>query len=98
MLDVMLMVIIGGLGTLYGGIVGATVLLTARTLLPDLRALGAALAPGSEILQRLADRWLLYFGVLFILVVFFFPKGVLGTLREARSRQASEPARPPIRT
>ena len=57
-----------------------------------------ALAPGSEILQRLADRWLLYFGVLFILVVFFFPKGVLGTLREARSRQASEPARPPIRT
>ena len=98
MLDVLLMVIIGGLGTLYGGIVGAAVLLTARTLLPDLRALGAALAPGSEILQRLADRWLLYFGVLFILVVFFFPKGVLGTLREARSRQASEPARPPIRT
>ena len=98
MLDVLLMVIIGGLGTLYGGIVGAAVLLTARTLLPDLRALGTALAPGSEILQRLADRWLLYFGVLFILVVFFFPKGVLGTLREVRSRPASEPARPPIRT
>ena len=38
MLDVLLMVIIGGLGTLYGGIVGAGVLLTARTLLPDLRA------------------------------------------------------------
>ena len=73
MLDVLLMVIIGGLGTLYGGIVGAAVLLTARTLLPDLRALGAALAPGSEVLQRLADRWLLYFGILFILVVFFFP-------------------------
>jgi len=30
----------------------------------------------------MADRWLLYFGVLFILVVFFFPKGVLGTLRD----------------
>ncbi len=88
MLDVLLMVIIGGLGTLYGGIVGAAVLLTARTLLPDLRALGAALAPGSEILQRLADRWLLYFGILFILVVFFFPKGVLGTLREVRARRA----------
>jgi hypothetical protein len=39
MLDVLLMVIIGGLGTLYGGIVGAVVLLAARTLLPDLRAL-----------------------------------------------------------
>ena len=96
MLDVLLMVIIGGLGTLYGGIVGAAILLTARTLLPDLRALGAALAPGSEILQRLADRWLLYFGVLFILVVFFFPKGVLGTLREGWGRRGRAPASPPI--
>ena len=56
MLDVLLMVIIGGLGTPYGGIVGAVVLLTARTLLPDLRALGAALAPRLRGLQRLADR------------------------------------------
>jgi branched-chain amino acid transport system permease protein len=94
---VLLMVIIGGLGTLYGGIVGAAILLTARTLLPDLRTLGAALAPGSEILQRLADRWLLYFGVLFILVVFFFPKGVLGTLREAWARDEPAPETPPGR-
>jgi branched-chain amino acid transport system permease protein len=36
--------------------------------------------------QRLTDRWLLYFGVLFILVVFFFPKGVLGSLRRSRPR------------
>jgi branched-chain amino acid transport system permease protein len=97
MLDVLLMVIIGGLGTLYGGIIGAGVLLTARTLLPDLRALGAALAPGSEVLQRFADRWLLYFGVLFILVVFFFPKGVLGTLRDTGTRRTRTPAPPPIR-
>jgi branched-chain amino acid transport system permease protein len=97
MLDVLLMVIIGGLGTLYGGIVGAAVLLTARTLLPDLRAVGAALVPGSEVFQRLADRWLLYFGVLFILVVFFFPKGVLGTLREAWARRARAPGPPAIR-
>jgi branched-chain amino acid transport system permease protein len=97
MLDVLLMVIIGGLATLYGGIVGAAVLLSARTLLPDLRTLGAAVAPGSEILQRLADRWLLYFGVLFILVVFFFPKGILGSLREAWGRRGSSPGVPPIR-
>ncbi len=89
MLDVLLMVIIGGIGTLYGGIIGAGFLITARTLLPDLRAVGAALFPGSEILQRLADRWLLYFGVLFILVVFFFPKGVLGTVRDRMARRAA---------
>jgi branched-chain amino acid transport system permease protein len=86
MLDVLLMVIIGGIGTLYGGIVGAALLLTARTLLPDLRGLAAALVPQSEILGRLAERWLLYFGILFILVVFFFPRGVLGTIRERRAR------------
>jgi branched-chain amino acid transport system permease protein len=82
MLDVLLMVIIGGIGTLYGGIVGAAVLLTARTLLPNLRGLGATVFAESEILQRLSERWLLYFGILFILVVFFFPRGVLGTVRE----------------
>jgi branched-chain amino acid transport system permease protein len=89
MLDVLLMVIIGGIGTLYGGIIGAAFLLTARTLLPDLRTLSAALFPGSEILQRLSERWLLYFGILFILVVFFFPRGVLGTIRERLSRRSA---------
>lgn len=81
MLDILLMVVIGGIGTLHGGVVGAALLVTARTLLPDLRGLAAALMPGSELALRLADRWLLYFGVAFILVVFFFPRGVLGTLR-----------------
>lgn len=88
MLDVLLMVIIGGIGTLWGGLIGAAVLLTARLLLPDLRGL-AVLLGGSELAQRLTARWLLIFGVLFILVVFFFPKGVLGTAREAHRRRRS---------
>ena len=89
MLDVLLMVIIGGIGTLYGGLIGAAFLLTARALLPDLRTWGAALFPGSEIAQRLAERWLLYFGILFILIVFFFPRGVYGTLRHTRAPRRS---------
>jgi branched-chain amino acid transport system permease protein len=93
MLDVLLMVIIGGIGTLYGGFVGAAILLTARTLLPNLRGLGGSLVAGSEILQRLSERWLLYFGILFVLVVFFFPRGVLGTLREVAARRRG-PATP----
>lgn len=87
MLDVLLMVIIGGIGTLYGGLIGATVLLGARTLLPNLRGLGASVFAGSDILQRLSERWLLYFGILFVLVVYFFPRGVLGSLREAIARR-----------
>jgi branched-chain amino acid transport system permease protein len=86
MLDILLMVIIGGIGTLDGGIIGAAVLLTAQTLLPNLRAAGAALFPGSELAQRLTDRCLLYFGVMFVLVVFFFPRGVIGTLRRSSPR------------
>ena len=87
MLDLLLMVIIGGIGTLYGGIIGAGFLLSAQALLPNLRAVAASVFAGSDLLQRLTERWLLYFGVLFILVVFFFPKGVIGTLREVRARR-----------
>jgi branched-chain amino acid transport system permease protein len=92
MLDVLLMVVIGGIGTLYGGIVGAAFLLGARTLLPNLRGVGAAVFVESEILQRLSERWLLYFGILFVLVVFFFPRGVLGTLGELAGRRRGAPA------
>ena len=93
MLDVLLMVIIGGIGTLYGGIVGAAVLLTARTLLPNLRGLGGRCSRAPRSCSGSSERWLLYFGILFILVVFFFPRGVLGTLREgaARPRRAGAP-------
>lgn len=96
MLDVLLMVIIGGIGTLYGGLIGAAFLLTARTLLPDLRALGTTVFAGSEILQRLSERWLLYFGILFVLVVFFFPKGVLGTLRDVTARRRGRAGAPEV--
>jgi branched-chain amino acid transport system permease protein len=89
MLDILLMVIIGGIGTLWGGIIGAVFLLTAQTLLPSLRAAAQALFPGSELAQRLGERWPLYFGVLFILVVVFFPRGVLGTLRERAARRGA---------
>ncbi len=87
MLDVLLMVIIGGIGTLYGGLIGAAFLVTARMLLPYLGSWGAALFPGSTLAQTLTERWLLYFGILFILVVFFFPRGVLGSLRDRFARR-----------
>ena len=87
MLDILLMVIIGGIGTLHGGLIGAAFLLTAQTVLPGLSAVGASLFPGSAWVQRLTERWPLYFGVLFILVVFFFPRGVIGTVRERAARR-----------
>jgi branched-chain amino acid transport system permease protein len=85
MLDVLLMVVIGGVGTLWGGVVGAAVLLTAQTLLPNLRALGGQWLGGGALAGRLTERWLIYFGILFIVVVFFFPRGILGSLRQRRT-------------
>jgi branched-chain amino acid transport system permease protein len=94
MLDVLLMVIIGGMGTLYGGLIGAAFLLTARLSLPYLRSAGAALFPGSSLVQTLTERWLLVFGILFILVVFFFPRGILGTAQAALARRRDLAPRP----
>ncbi|HMK64302.1 MAG TPA: branched-chain amino acid ABC transporter permease [Thermodesulfobacteriota bacterium] len=91
MLNVLLMVIIGGLGTLYGSIVGAAFIKIAETWLPDMQKVAKSLLPNVEIATRLAERWILYFGILFILVVFFFPKGFVGTARDMiKARKASD--------
>jgi branched-chain amino acid transport system permease protein len=82
MLSVLLMVIIGGMGTLYGAIVGAAFMLIAETFLPDLQGMTRSLFPHAAGLHEAMERWLLVFGVLFIVVVFFFPKGIVGSLRE----------------
>jgi branched-chain amino acid transport system permease protein len=87
MLYILLMLIIGGMGTLYGSIVGAAFLMIIETWLPDLQKAGALVFPQTEIVQRLLERWELYFGILFILVVFFFPKGIVGTTRAMLARR-----------
>jgi branched-chain amino acid transport system permease protein len=97
MLNILLMVIIGGLGTVYGGIVGAAFITITETWLPDLLKAGAGLLPKVEILQRVADRWVLFFGLAYVLVVLFFPKGVMGSVRDyiaqrqAGNAQANQP-------
>ena len=87
MLNVLLMVIIGGMGTLYGGIVGAAFLLITQTFLPDLQNLAKDFFPQATLLHNVLERWLLLFGILFILVVIFFPKGVIGSVQDYISRR-----------
>ncbi|MFH0845375.1 MAG: branched-chain amino acid ABC transporter permease [Pseudomonadota bacterium] len=90
MLDVLLMVIIGGMGTLYGGIIGAAFIKITQTFLPDLQHLAKSLFPHAELLHNVLERWLLLFGVLFILVVIFFPKGVIGSVKEKLSKRKTD--------
>jgi branched-chain amino acid transport system permease protein len=83
MVDVLLMVVIGGMGTLYGPAIGAAVIVLAQSYLqPGLQSLTAMVA-GLPLLPALfhPDRWLLWLGVLFILIVRFFPAGIIGSLR-----------------
>jgi branched-chain amino acid transport system permease protein len=87
MLYILLMVIIGGLGTMYGSIIGAAFIKITETWLPDLQKLAVALFPNVDMIHRLAERWVLYFGILFILVVFFFPRGFVGKARDMITRR-----------
>ena len=91
MLDILLIVVIGGMGTLYGAVVGAALFVLAQNYLQDLLKLGSVALEGVPVLPLLvsADRWLLWLGVLFVLAVYHFPTGVVGRLRlRAQQRQA----------
>ena len=83
MMDVLLMVVIGGMGTIYGATIGAAVFLVAQSYLQDLLRMGSEAAASWPWLSALLspDRWLLWLGVLFVLSVYYFPTGVVGRLR-----------------
>ena len=88
MLDVLLIVVIGGMGTIYGavdrrGAVRAGAELPAgpaqarqRRHVEGVPWLSALLSP---------DRWLLWLGLLFVLSVYYFPTGIVGRLRAMRA-------------
>lgn len=86
MLDILLMVVIGGMGTMYGAVVGATLFVLAQNYLQNLMGLASGATEGVPVVSDLLDpdRWLLWLGVLFILSVYFFPTGIVGRLRAGR--------------
>jgi branched-chain amino acid transport system permease protein len=82
MLDILLMVVIGGMGTLYGSVIGATIFILAENYLQALMGAMSKSMAGLPVLPQLfnPDRWLLWLGVLFVLSVYFFPAGIVGKL------------------
>ncbi|MBL8572224.1 MAG: branched-chain amino acid ABC transporter permease [Hyphomicrobiaceae bacterium] len=83
MLDILLMVVIGGMGTMYGAVIGASLFILAQNYLQRLMGLAAEALAGVPVLPHLVhpDRWLLWLGVLFVLSVYYFPSGIVGRLR-----------------
>ena len=90
MLDVLLIVVIGGMGTIYGAVVGSVLLVLAQNYLQDLMKLGESAMHGVPVLAQIVspDRWLLWLGILFVLSVYYFPSGVVGRLRQLGGRKA----------
>jgi branched-chain amino acid transport system permease protein len=89
MLDVLLVVVIGGMGTIYGAAIGSGVFLLAQSYLQDLLKLASGAASGLPWLAALLspDRWLLWLGLLFVLSVYYFPTGVVGRLRAMQAER-----------
>lgn len=88
MIDVLLIVVIGGMGTIYGAAIGAVLFVLAQSYLQDLLRVGSEAASGLPWLAALLspDRWLLWLGVLFVLSVYYFPTGIVGKLRARAAR------------
>jgi branched-chain amino acid transport system permease protein len=83
MVDILLMVVIGGMGTMYGAVLGATLFVIAQNYLQDAMKAISDASQGLPLLPSLfhPDRWLLWLGVLFVLSVYYFPYGIVGKLR-----------------
>lgn len=79
--DPLLMTIIGGVGTLFGPVVGSGGLHLLDTTLRE-----ATLTIGGTTVQ-VANIWGLLLGAIFILVVIVFPQGIVGTWRRWRLRR-----------
>lgn len=74
-LDALLMTIVGGVGTLFGSIVGSALILLVHAGLTDLAKI-----------HWIFERWMIFFGALYILAVMFFPQGVVGMLRQWKEK------------
>jgi branched-chain amino acid transport system permease protein len=106
--QIVLLAIIGGIGTIIGPVIGAMVLVPLSEILRNPRGLvqvgvfSADSAVVAFIEKYLSNAWLLVYGVLVVVVILFAPEGVLGVIRRAatalrrrRGGRATEPATSP---
>ena len=100
MLDILLIVVIGGMGTMYGSVIGAALFLMAQSYLQDLLRLVSEALTAMPLASALfsPDRWLLWLGVLFVLSVYFFPSGIIGRLRLGRYRNEQRTTQRTVQT
>jgi branched-chain amino acid transport system permease protein len=88
--DVLVMVVVGGMGSLYGAIVGAALFVFAEAYLQDLMGALSRLAADARLPLLPAifhpDRWLLWLGLAFVLAIYFAPLGIVGALKPVEGK------------
>ena len=90
--DVLVMVVVGGMGSLYGAIIGAALFVFAESYLQDVMAALSQVAADARLplLPALLhpDRWLLWLGLAFVLAVYFAPSGIVGALKADEAKRS----------
>ncbi len=83
MVDILLMVVIGGMGSMYGAVIGTVLFLLTQSYLQNLLGLLQESLGSLPIVSEVVspERWLLWLGMLFICSIYWFPKGIVGRLR-----------------
>ena len=81
--DLIVMVVLGGMGSAFGPLIGAVALLSLEEALPVLIRVAASPLFGDAAL-RMAEYWQIVLGPLFLLVVLFARGGIDGLLAGAR--------------
>ena len=77
------MTIIGGVGTLVGPILGAGLIEFAHHWLTEFAKT-----------HPIFERWIIFFGILYILVVMFFPAGIVGPFKDGEKRNCIKEKEP----
>jgi branched-chain amino acid transport system permease protein len=78
--ELIFMVVLGGLGSLHGAIIGAVAFLLLEEFLPEILHV-ASFFLSEEMRSHLAENWKMVFGPLLILVVLFVRGGIMGLVR-----------------
>ncbi|MFC6724737.1 branched-chain amino acid ABC transporter permease, partial [Halobium palmae] len=89
--EIVIMAVLGGAGSLFGPMLGAGIYLWFENIVSGVQDLTI---PFTEIvlIQGFGAYWHLLLGVLFVLVVWFFPRGIWGLFQDARDAVGSRDA------
>lgn len=81
--ELIFMVVLGGLGSLHGAIIGAAAFLLLEEFLPEILHMTSFFL-SDDMSARLSENWKMVFGPLLILIVLFARGGIMGLVKRGR--------------